>query len=70
MNVNMIVTSWNQPFLFTINDMAEPTEDLPKLFRFVEARLPFWNSELHADYIKYLKECLERYVRKTANIGG
>ena len=71
MTVNMIVNSWNDPPIFVANDMAEPTEDMPKLFNYIETLIaPLPNHSLYRAYLEHLQWLLDDYVKKQSVIGS
>lgn len=71
MTANMIVNSWNDPPVFVVNDMAEPTEDMPKLFNYIESLIePLPTHSLYRAYLNHLRWLLEDYVRKQSIAGS
>ena len=67
---NLRVSSWHQPLTYVMNDMAEPTEDVPKVIDFIEKRLALWNNDnLINGYKNYIDFLLKAYVKKKSSSG-
>ncbi len=63
MMVRLTVVSWESPFKFLMNDVADPTQDLPKLFDYIQTQLPLWeNQALYEDYVNFLETMLDEYM--------
>ena len=63
MTVRLIVISWESPLKVLMNDVAEPIEDLPKLFDYIQTQIPSWeNQPLYKDYVNFLVTMLEDYM--------
>ena len=70
MDWNLRVISWANPMRYIMNDVADPLEDLPKLFDFINSKLPPWqNNDLIRGYLMYLNLLLYRYVKERSSSG-
>lgn len=63
MTCNFRVLSWEDEVFYVMNDFAEPSEDMTKLFHYLDERLPSWeNHHLILGYRNYLEFLLDKYV--------
>lgn len=64
MAVKLEITSFVQPMLYVMNDMAKPQEDIPKLVDFIETHLIDWNnSSLIKAYSDHVKDLMDEYMK-------
>ena len=71
MQWNLRVGSWDNPLTYVMNDMASPSEDMPKLIDFIEKQLPSWNNDgLIIGYKRYISFLLQAYVKKDSSLGA
>ena len=60
MKWNLRVKSWEYSLVYVMNDLAEPSQDMPKLFAFIESQS--WKDiDIIGEYLCHLKSLLSKH---------
>ena len=63
MALALTVSSWVQPMLYVLNDLADPAKDIPKLLDFIDSHLIDWNdNKLIEAYRNHVGDLYEKYM--------